>query len=210
MFAVFLARPSPFYILDEVEAALDDANIDRFLQLVDRFSDRAQFIIVTHQKRTMDAAHVLYGVSMGAGGVTKVVSRKFEAGLEQPALGDDARSGIGPDISRAIRVFVRGRLTHLRTNPYSTYDVRTMDMRAKVTSKGQVTIPKAVRDALGVDIGDEVLFRVVEGHAVLARTPDFLDLAGAVEVPPELRGKSWQEIRAIADATWVERWRPDQ
>ena len=78
VFAVFLARPSPFYILDEVEAALDDANIDRFLQLVNRFSDRAQFIIVTHQKRTMDAAHVLYGVSMGKGGVTKVVSRKFE------------------------------------------------------------------------------------------------------------------------------------
>jgi chromosome segregation ATPase len=78
VFAVFLARPSPFYILDEVEAALDDANIDRFLQLVQRFSDRAQFIIVTHQKRTMDAAHVLYGVSMGKGGVTKVVSRKFE------------------------------------------------------------------------------------------------------------------------------------
>ncbi len=86
VFAVFLARPSPFYILDEVEAALDDANIDRFLQLVDRFSDRAQFIIVTHQKRTMDAAHVLYGVSMGKGGVTKVVSRKFESEPEQTAL----------------------------------------------------------------------------------------------------------------------------
>ena len=67
VFAVFLARPSPFYILDEVEAALDDANIDRFLQLVRRFSDRAQFVIVTHQKRTMDAADVLYGVSMGRG-----------------------------------------------------------------------------------------------------------------------------------------------
>ena len=77
VFAVFLARPSPFYILDEVEAALDDANIDRFLQLVRRFSDRAQFVIVTHQKRTMDAADVLYGVSMGAGGVTKVLSRRM-------------------------------------------------------------------------------------------------------------------------------------
>jgi chromosome segregation protein len=77
VFAVFLARPSPFYILDEVEAALDDANIDRFLQLVRRFSDRAQFVIVTHQKRTMDAADVLYGVSMGQGGVTKVVSRRL-------------------------------------------------------------------------------------------------------------------------------------
>jgi chromosome segregation ATPase len=77
VFAVFLARPSPFYILDEVEAALDDANIDRFLQLVRRFSDRAQFVIVTHQKRTMDAADVLYGVSMGDGGVTKVISRRL-------------------------------------------------------------------------------------------------------------------------------------
>jgi chromosome segregation protein len=77
VFAVFLARPSPFYILDEVEAALDDANIDRFLQLVRRFSDRAQFVIVTHQKRTMDAADVLYGVSMGKGGITKVVSRRL-------------------------------------------------------------------------------------------------------------------------------------
>ena len=77
VFAVFLARPCPFYILDEVEAALDDANIDRFLQLVRRFSDRAQFVIVTHQKRTMDAADVLYGVSMGGDGITKVVSRRL-------------------------------------------------------------------------------------------------------------------------------------
>jgi chromosome segregation ATPase len=87
VFAVFLARPSPFYILDEVEAALDDANIDRFLQLVRRFSDRAQFVIVTHQKRTMDAADVLYGVSMGEGGVTKVISRRLPQG-DQPSLAE--------------------------------------------------------------------------------------------------------------------------
>jgi len=77
LFAVFLARPCPFYILDEVEAALDDLNIDRFLQLIGRFSDRAQFIVVTHQKRTMDAADCLYGVSMGGDGVSKVISRKL-------------------------------------------------------------------------------------------------------------------------------------
>jgi chromosome segregation ATPase len=90
VFAVFLARPSPFYILDEVEAALDDANIDRFLQLVTRFADRAQFIIVTHQKRTMDAADVLYGVSMGSGGVTKVISRRMPRDDEsaQPELAE--------------------------------------------------------------------------------------------------------------------------
>jgi chromosome segregation ATPase len=90
LFAVFLARPSPFYILDEVEAALDDANIDRFLQLVRRFADRAQFVIVTHQKRTMDAADVLYGVSMGEGGVTKVISRRLPRDGEETVERVDA------------------------------------------------------------------------------------------------------------------------
>jgi chromosome segregation protein len=82
VFAVFLARPCPFYILDEVEAALDDANITRFLEMVKRFSNRTQFIIITHQKLTMDAADVLYGVSMGGDGVTKVVSRRLPRELE--------------------------------------------------------------------------------------------------------------------------------
>jgi chromosome segregation protein len=86
MFAVFLARPCPFYILDEVEAALDDINIDRFLQLVRRYSDRAQFIVVTHQKRTMDAADTLYGVSMGGDGISRVISRKLgDAGIDELA-----------------------------------------------------------------------------------------------------------------------------
>jgi len=92
VFAVFLARPCPFYILDEVEAALDDANIDRFLQLVRRFSDRAQFVIVTHQKRTMDAADVLYGVTMGDDGVTKVVSRRLPR--EAGEADDDEEGGV--------------------------------------------------------------------------------------------------------------------
>ncbi|MEO8969146.1 MAG: AAA family ATPase [Solirubrobacteraceae bacterium] len=77
LFAVFLARPCPFYILDEVEAALDDFNIDRFLALLRQYSSRAQFIVVTHQKRTMDAADSLYGVSMGSDGISKVVSRRL-------------------------------------------------------------------------------------------------------------------------------------
>jgi chromosome segregation protein len=77
LFAVFLARPCPFYILDEVEAALDDLNIDRFLTLLRQYSSRAQFIVVTHQKRTMDAADSLYGVSMGSDGISKVISRRL-------------------------------------------------------------------------------------------------------------------------------------
>jgi chromosome segregation ATPase len=96
VFAVFLARPCPFYILDEVEAALDDANIDRFLQLIRRFSDRAQFVIVTHQKRTMDAADVLYGVTMGGDGITKVVSRRLPRDIVEgkgEEEGDEGESG---------------------------------------------------------------------------------------------------------------------
>ncbi|HSR93399.1 MAG TPA: AAA family ATPase [Solirubrobacterales bacterium] len=99
VFAVFLARPCPFYILDEVEAALDDANIDRFLQLIRRFSDRAQFVIVTHQKRTMDAADVLYGVTMGGDGVTKVVSRRLPREIERDA--DDGAPGPPPALEAA-------------------------------------------------------------------------------------------------------------
>ncbi len=79
LFAVFLAKPCPFYILDEVEAALDDLNLDRFLALLRRYSDRAQFIVITHQKRTMEAADWLFGVSMGGDGVSKVLSRKLPA-----------------------------------------------------------------------------------------------------------------------------------
>ena len=67
LFSLFLARPSPFYLLDEVEAALDDTNIGRFTELLRTYADRAQFIVITHQKRTMEAADVLYGVTMGAG-----------------------------------------------------------------------------------------------------------------------------------------------
>ncbi|HWH11791.1 MAG TPA: AAA family ATPase [Solirubrobacteraceae bacterium] len=84
LFAVFLARPCPFYILDEVEAALDDLNIDRFLTLLRRHRSRAQFIVVTHQKRTMEVADWLYGVSMGGDGVSKLVSRRLEdSGLDE-------------------------------------------------------------------------------------------------------------------------------
>jgi chromosome segregation protein len=85
LFAVFLARPCPFYILDEVEAALDDLNITRFLTLLAQYSSRAQFIVVTHQKRTMEAADSLYGVSMGSDGISKVISRKLPPPEQQAA-----------------------------------------------------------------------------------------------------------------------------
>ncbi len=76
LFAVFRSRPSPFYVMDEVEAALDDMNLHRFLDLVHEFRQEAQLIIVSHQKRTMEAADILYGVTMQPGGSSKVVSEK--------------------------------------------------------------------------------------------------------------------------------------
>jgi chromosome segregation protein len=79
LFAVFRSRPSPFYVMDEVEAALDDVNLHRFLGLVAEFRDEAQLVIVSHQKRTMEAADCLYGVSMQPGGSSKVVSEKVSA-----------------------------------------------------------------------------------------------------------------------------------
>ena len=83
LFALFLARPCAFYLLDEVEAALDDTNIARFVELLRRYADRAQFVVVTHQKRTMEAADILYGVTMGPDGVSQVVSRRLPQ-HEQP------------------------------------------------------------------------------------------------------------------------------
>ena len=77
LFSLFLARPCAFYLLDEVEAALDDTNIARFVELLRRYADWAQFVVVTHQKRTMEAADVLYGVTMGPDGVSQVVSRRL-------------------------------------------------------------------------------------------------------------------------------------
>jgi AbrB family looped-hinge helix DNA binding protein len=82
-----------------------------------------------------------------------------------------------------------------------------MDVSATITSKGQITIPKQVRDALELTEGDHVVFRV-EGHrAVLAKTPDLLDLAGAVAVPAARRGASWEEVRRTTRRVRAERAR---
>jgi chromosome segregation protein len=76
LFAVFRARPTPFYILDEVEAALDDVNLCRFVDLIQEFRHEAQLLVVSHQKRTMEAADCLYGVSMPPGGSSIVVTQR--------------------------------------------------------------------------------------------------------------------------------------
>jgi chromosome segregation protein len=78
LIAIFKARPSPFYVLDEVEAALDDANLGRLLEVIESLRKSSQLIIVTHQKRTMEIADALYGVSMRQDGMSAVVGQKLE------------------------------------------------------------------------------------------------------------------------------------
>src|SRR6202042_1302037 len=77
LFAVFRSRPSPFYLMDEVEAALDDVNLHRFLDLVHEFRSEAQLLVVSHQKRTMEAADCLYGVTMAPGGSSRVIRERI-------------------------------------------------------------------------------------------------------------------------------------
>lgn len=82
LFAIYLVKPSPFCILDEVDAPLDDSNIDRYTRILHKFSDNTQFIVVTHNKRTMEAANALYGITMEEEGVSKIVTVRFTEGAK--------------------------------------------------------------------------------------------------------------------------------
>lgn len=75
--AIFRARPSPFYVMDEVEAALDDTNLRRLIRLFEQLRERSQLIVITHQKPTMEIADALYGVSMQGDGITTVISQRL-------------------------------------------------------------------------------------------------------------------------------------
>ncbi len=75
--SIFKARPSPFYVMDEVEAALDDTNLQRLIRIMEELQESSQLIVITHQKRTMEVADALYGVSMQGDGVSKVISQRL-------------------------------------------------------------------------------------------------------------------------------------
>jgi ABC-type multidrug transport system ATPase subunit len=120
LLAIFRARPSPFCILDEVDAALDESNVDRFTSLVREFLDQSQFVVITHNKRTMSMADVLYGVTMGEPGVSRKVSVKFsdmhEKGYiavdeKQPRRGRQAAAPaavVAPETSAALAALGSG------------------------------------------------------------------------------------------------------
>ncbi|MFA5028286.1 MAG: AAA family ATPase, partial [Candidatus Methylomirabilota bacterium] len=82
LLALFAVRPSPFCVLDEVDAPLDDANVERLIVLLREMAEKSQFIVITHNKRTMEAADVLYGVTMEEEGVSKLISVRMHAGIE--------------------------------------------------------------------------------------------------------------------------------
>jgi len=86
IFAILKMRPAPFYILDEIEASLDDANVYKFAEYLRRYTDKLQFIVITHRKGTMEAADILYGVTMEEHGVSKVVSLRMDNDMKQNAV----------------------------------------------------------------------------------------------------------------------------
>jgi len=86
--ALFKARPSPFYIMDEVEAALDDVNLQRLLTIMEELREDSQLLVITHQKRTMEIADALYGVSMRGDGVTTVIGQRLREDRHEPVDSD--------------------------------------------------------------------------------------------------------------------------
>lgn len=100
LFAIYAVLPSPFCVLDELDAPLDEANINRFIRVLQRFLDRSQFIVITHNKRTIATADTIYGVTMEERGVSKVVSMKFHQGAAQPTGGDSQEEDRDTDAPR--------------------------------------------------------------------------------------------------------------
>nr|MBN2277899.1 chromosome segregation protein SMC [candidate division Zixibacteria bacterium] len=106
LFSIYLAKPSPFCILDEIDAPLDDANIHRFLRIIRTFSEQTQFIIITHNKITMEAADILYGITMEQPGISKVLSVRFNDEDEERIIDTavrDEKPAVEPDIPEAVR-----------------------------------------------------------------------------------------------------------
>ncbi len=99
LFAIYMVRPSPFCILDEMDAPLDESNINRFIKMLDRFVDQSQFIIITHNKRTIAKADVLYGVTMEERGVSRLVGMKMAPAPNAQAAGETPKVGAQRNLS---------------------------------------------------------------------------------------------------------------
>ena len=101
LFSIYMVKPSPFCVLDEMDAPLDESNINRFIKMLDRFIGQSQFIIITHNKRTIAKADVLYGVTMEERGVSKLVAMRLasEKGADGELRADSRRNNLKPQFA---------------------------------------------------------------------------------------------------------------
>jgi len=131
LFSIYQVKPSPFCVLDELDAPLDESNINRFIRVLQRFIAHSQFIIITHNKRTIGMADVLYGVTMEEHGVSKIVSVKFHKAGDQPVT----ETGTTP---MSLETPVVGKLVEQeedeRHNRAETIEVAVIAERAAATS----------------------------------------------------------------------------
>jgi chromosome segregation protein len=91
LFSIYMVKPSPFCVLDEMDAPLDESNISRFIKMLQRFIQQSQFVVITHNKRTITAADILYGVTMQEHGVSKIVSVKLTRKEEDPLFARESK-----------------------------------------------------------------------------------------------------------------------
>ena len=106
LFAIYMVKPSPFCVLDEMDAPLDESNINRFIKILDRFVHQSQFVVITHNKRTIAQADVLYGVTMEEHGISKLVGVRLTKQKEAPAPETvEARRAVeGPSVPEEVPV----------------------------------------------------------------------------------------------------------